>query len=253
MTDWAAEILAREERFRSGLDAWLTKHWDEAEHEAMQPAYETPQTYRLDIGGYVTAEIVTEGPEALLCTHWDEGPGLKGHSRRRDYIRCHRGAGQGTDHAGVGLCWMHDGHRGRGKVQGAILMGHAFGDELNVSPWEALLQQVRLLANQVAWAQLRVNQAEATGGDAAIRPGGEGWDWVVLLEARGDRLARVSKMAIDAGVAQQLVRQIELEADYMYKAASAMLDSLGLSDTARELALSVLSTRLLELEAGENG
>lgn len=130
-------------------------------------------------------------------------------------------------------------------------MGHAFGDELNVTPWEGLLQQVRLLANQVAWAQKRVNAAEEKGGEDAIRPGGIGWDWVVLLESRGERLAKVSKMAIDAGVAQQLVKQMELEADAMYKAASAMLDSLGLKDDVRESALAVMSRELLAIEAGE--
>src|SRR5687767_3458754 len=86
---WAEEALAKRERFISGLSPWLAKHWDEAEFEAMQPYYETPRTWRLDIGGFETAEIGTE----LRCTHWDEGPGIRGRSSKREYIRCHRGAG----------------------------------------------------------------------------------------------------------------------------------------------------------------
>lgn len=248
VVNWAEKSLARREKVMNGMHGWLRTHWEEAEFEAMQPLYEAPATSRLEIGGYETVEVES----GLRCTHWETGPGIKGHSRKRTYVQCHRGAGQGTDHAGVGLCYMHDGARGRGKVQGAILMALAFGDELNCSPWEAMQQQIRLLANQVAWLQKRVNAGEAEGGDAAIKPGGIAWDWVVLLEARGDRLAKVAKMAIDAGLATRLVQQMELEAEGMYEAATAMLDSLGLEGDQRELALAVMTRKLLEIEAGSS-
>lgn len=131
-------------------------------------------------------------------------------------------------------------------------MALAFGDELNCSPWEAMQQQIRLLAGQVAWLQKRVNAAEAEGQDAAIRPGGAGWDWVVLLEARGDRLAKVAKMAIDAGLATRLVQQLELEAEGMYEAATALLDSLGIEGDQREMALAMMTRKLLEIEAASD-
>ncbi len=249
--NWAERSVAEAEKARRALDSWQKIHWEEAEFEAMQPVYEAPRTWRLDIGGHETAEIAT-GREGLRCTRWESGPGIKGHSRKRVYTQCHRDAGQGTNHEGVGLCYMHEGHRGRGKVQGAILMALAFGDELDCTPWQAMQQQIRLLAGQVAWLQKRVNAAEATGGDGAVRPGGIGWDWVVMLESRGDRLAKVAKMAIDAGLATRLVQQLELEAEGMYEAASAMLDSLGLEGEQRELALSVMTRKLLEIEAGSS-
>lgn len=248
MEDWAAASLARREKAMAGMGIWLKKHWEEAEFEAMQPLYKAPRTWLRDIGGFLTVEVGTE----LGCVHWEEGPGIKGHSKKRQIVECHRGAGQGTDHAGVGLCYMHDGARGRGKVQGAILMALAFGDELNCSPWEAMQQQIRLLAGQVAWLQKRVNAAEEAGKDEAIRPGGAGWDWVVLLEARGDRLAKVAKMAIDAGLATRLVQQLELEAEGMYEAATALLDSLGIEGDQREMALAMMTRKLLEIEAASD-
>jgi hypothetical protein len=49
---------------------------------------------------------------------------------------------------------------------------------------------------------------------------------------RGDRLARVSKMAIDAGVAQMLLQRVELQGELLYRAASegiaAAVDRLNL-------------------------
>lgn len=130
-------------------------------------------------------------------------------------------------------------------------MAMLFADEMQVTPWEALLSQVRLLANQVRWLRYRVESAEREYGVDAIKPGGEGWDWVCLLESRGDRLAKVSKMAIDAGVATRLVRQVELEAEHMVTAALETFDRLGIHGPKRDEALEFMGNRLMELEAGE--
>lgn len=225
--------------FYESLSPKLLDYWEEAEVQVLQPDYEHP-VVTVDEFGVCTIE------PGLMCPH-----------TRATYstlppITCKNAAGRWTAHEGVGFCASHGGTRGRPQTQGAVFTAMAFADELNVSPWEALLSQVRLLANQVRWLRMRVENAEAEHGVDGIRPGGEGWDWVAMLEARGDRLAKVSKMAIDAGVAERLVRQLELEADHMAAAAIATFERLGIYGEQRDEALEFMGAELMRLEAGEH-
>lgn len=119
-------------------------------------------------------------------------------------------------------------------------MAHAFAQAMKVSPWEALLGQLYLLQGQVAWLTAKVAQAPddealqrftlGENGEEAYGP------WVELLEQRGDRLTRVAKMAIDAGIAERMVMQIEDDAQRLYLATKAAAKRLGL-DEDRELEL----------------
>jgi hypothetical protein len=226
----------RHEARKAGLPTRLASYWEEAEWEEMQPDYVQPTVERDEWG------ILSVAP-GLVC------PGYKEHKiRAYGRVYCKRPAGTSTDHEGIGMCSLHGGNFGRHKTIGAILTAMAYADELHTTPWEALLQQVRMLANQVQWLSVRVRLAEETDGADALKPGGSGWDWVCLLEARGDRLAKVSKMAIDAGVATQLVQQVNLEAEGMYKAALAAFMVLGIEGDQKELALEAMATELERLE-----
>lgn len=198
----------------------------------MQPYYEAPLVVKDEYG------ILSIKP-GLSC------PGYKEHKIKSEgRIYCDNLAGWNTDHPGVGMCYRHGGQFGRHKSIGAILTAMAYADELNVTPWEALLQQVRALANQVQWLSVLIKQAESEKGPDALGPGGDAWKWVCMMEERGDRLAKVSKMAIDAGVATQLVNQVNLEAEAMYAAACAALDALGIEGPGRDLALETMADHL---------
>lgn len=227
------------ERFYETLDTRRRGYWESAEEHVLQGDYEHPVVLRDEFG-------VCDVQPGLPCPHTTQKYSTL------PPVPCLRGAGRGTMHEGVGMCSIHRGNYGRYRAQGAILTAMAYADEMNVTPWEALLSQVRLLANQVHFLRMRVANSEGEFGVDAVKPGGEGWDWVILLEARGDRLAKVAKMAIDAGVAERLVRQVELEADHMVTAAIAMMDRLGIYGAQREEALEVMGNELLRLEAGEN-
>lgn len=235
MTEKNAADL-HEER-KAGLPTRLRSYWEDAELEAMQPSYEGP-VMQADEWGIL--EIV----KAAKCDGFDQ-PYSTLPARM-----CQRDAGDGTTHPGVGKCRDHGGWFGRELQKGAIFMALAYADEMNVSPWEAMLSQCRLLANQVAWLRLRVYEVEKKYGVAGLRPGGEGWDWVAMLEARGDRLAKVAKMCLDAGIQQQLVANIESEADHLMKAALSGMDAAGLEGEAREKFLDAMSTTLLALTSG---
>lgn len=173
--------------------------------------------------------------------------------------RCTKVAGWKTAHPGVGICYVHGGGSARENCKGAwklaIVMsareyGLSLAGELNVSPWDALLGQVRLLGAQVEYFRQKIVAVEAMEGPdgASLRPGGENHDLVVLLEARGERLAKTSKMAIDAGVAVRLVEQVETEAALMARALQLTLESLGLDEAQKVLARRLLATNLVALE-----
>lgn len=235
--------LTEMERIRAQMDVHQRGHWEAAELELAQPDYTTPVTSRLDIGGHASVEI----EPGLKCTKWwQRGPAWP-------FEQCQRQAGLHTLHEGVGLCWEHGGHIGSGKVQGAVLMAHAYADALDVTPWEALLDQVKLLAGQVAWLKDKVQKAEFLRQEDALRPSDPDFIWVVMLEARGERLAKVSKMAIDAGVAERFVAQVELEASMMFQAALAGLDAAGIVGEMRDRMLEGMTGKLLELEEGKHG
>jgi hypothetical protein len=123
--------------------------------------------------------------------------------------------------------------------------------EENVSPWDALLRATRLAANRVAWVDQRL--AEVTA-----RHDGEPFAVEVrqaLAESRKERtlLARTAKSAVDAGVAERLVRQVELEGRLVAEVLGRTLDALELSQDQRQTAFAVAHRELLELEAGPDG
>lgn len=123
--------------------------------------------------------------------------------------------------------------------------------ELNVSPWEALLKATRLAAGRVAWVDLQLEEeTRASDGDstnARVR----GW----LKESRAERtlLARTAKAAIDAGVAERLVRQVELEGRLVAEVLGRTLDALDLTAEQRQVAFATAHRELLQLEASDAG
>jgi hypothetical protein len=123
--------------------------------------------------------------------------------------------------------------------------------EENVSPWDALLRATRLAANRVAWVdrQLASVVAEHDGEPFALEVR------QALSESRKERtlLARTAKSAVDAGVAERLVRQVELEGRLVAEVLGRTLDALELTVEQRQTAFTVAHRELLELEAGDVG
>lgn len=159
---------------------------------------------------------------------------------------CRQPAGQGTYHRGAGHCVAHGGAKQRGRAEAAWMVAHAFAGELDCSPWEALLKAVRIAAKRVAYTDWVMSQATndlelegrlARGEDGVLvhpdtqEPMGVGnlrdlsW-WVAQNTLWVDRLARYGKMAIDAGVSERLVQQVELEGQALGRVLTAALTEL---------------------------
>jgi hypothetical protein len=169
---------------------------------------------------------------------------------------CEQPAGYGTPHLGTGHCAQHGGNSKRENARGAWVLAHEMARALNVTPWEALLGEVRRTAGTVAWLDRKV--AEAPDDDALLStappdpeagtPGGYR-RWVDMRLEERRHLARVSKMAVDAGVAQQLVAQFALQGETVARVLTAVLAQLGLSLDQEEHADELLRRELLKLES----
>lgn len=159
------------------------------------------------------------------------------------------------------------------------MAAHAFGQQLDINPWDALLMAVKIAAGKVAYCEFVIgtatNDLELEGravrmeGDRDGGPGllmhpdtgeplgvGEYRDlswWVEKGEIWHDRMAKCAKMAIDAGIAAWQVNRIEEDAQKMARVLNAVLDGLEghISDDAAAAARSIMRNELLAIEKEE--
>lgn len=125
--------------------------------------------------------------------------------------------------------------------------------ELNVTPWEALLKGVRLAAGRVAWVDAQLERAvrDATTGE---NDGGDP-DTVAVLrwmtESRKERalMTRTAAAAVNAGVAERMVRQVELEGQIVAEVIGRVIDKLNLEPARRVAAFEEAHRQLLVLES----
>lgn len=128
-------------------------------------------------------------------------------------------------------------------------MAHAYAAlRRDLTPWDALLEVVQSMGAQVAFLRQKVGEVARVGGDdsllqADVERGGAS-RWVEMLRDREIELARVAKMAVDAGVAQVLVARVQLQGELMYRAAQE-----GVADAVRALALPLDEEQQLEVVA----
>lgn len=191
---------------------------------------------------------------------------------------CKNQAGLHTPHLGYGPCWAHGGVKLKGRAEGAWVAAHAFAQQLNVNPWDALLMAVRIAAGKVAYCEHVIGTAKSdlelegrverlSGGDGEpgllIHPDtgeplgvGDFRDlsfWRQQSELWHDRLAKTSKMAIDAGIAAYEVQRVEAEAQRMARVLNAVLDGLEgeISESTALKARAIMREELLLIEEEE--
>lgn len=166
---------------------------------------------------------------------------------------CEHPAGMGTAHLGAGRCVVHGGNSKRENARGAWVMAHEMARALNVTPWEALLGEVRRTAGTVAWLDHKV--AEAPNDESLLRHGEDdagnpGYaPWVKMRLTERQHLARVSKMAVDAGVAQQLVAEFTLHGQQLAGLVAQVIAELGLPVEQETRAYQLLERHLLQIES----
>jgi hypothetical protein len=183
-------------------------------------------------------EPAIRGPSALTCLEV-----------RKDGEICTRVAGAGTNHRGTGPCRWHGGMSEDESLIGAWVMAHAYAKELECTPWEALLRVVKIAAGKVAYCKYKLGDAD---NDEDLEPGGRLFYWVTLEERWVVNLAKMAQVAINAGVAERLVRQVELEGQLMVRAAQLTFEEMGMDDLAIGTAMKLMAKHVLELEQKVN-
>lgn len=194
---------------------------------------------------------------------------------RSDY--CMKRRGWGTVHVGWGRCKLHGGSSPAGitaalKEQMAAEMENArlavMGTALDVDPMDALLWCVRITAGEVAYSTKKVQ--DLTPDQEIVRPeievsreGGalfagaseektQGPEelnlWIKVRQASVERLAKFSKMALDAGVAERAVKLAEGAGESLAVAIRSILVGLDLSYEQEQKAPELVRTALEMLE-----
>jgi len=182
-------------------------------------------------------EVVGRGPNVAHCVLFQ--------SR---WPWCERHAGSGTIHPGTGPCRIHGGNAPSERRRGAVVTAHAIARTINVDPWEALIV---VMNRAYAWGAFYQAMLATVTDDDDLRPGGAAWDWVKGAERCTDLTARYAKMALDAGVAERAVQQVELQGQLIAQVLGATIHELALDDATEVRARAIMETQLRALaEAG---
>ncbi len=135
-------------------------------------------------------------------------------------------AGYGTDHKGFGRCKFHGGstpnHMVHAVTEAVTARSAAYGEPVAVDPMTALVAEVHRTAGHIAWL----------GGELQRHPDPAAFEARVLLkhyQQEREHLVRVSKAAIDSGVAEREVRLAEDQGRLLTEIIYAVIRSLALT------------------------
>lgn len=178
-------------------------------------------------------EVLGTGPNVTHCVMFQDR-----------WPSCTMPAGCGTLHPGTGPCRRHGGNSRRERTTGALMTAHAIARILDVDPWEVLEVAMRRAYAWSAWYQGKLATVES---DEDLRPGGLAYDWVKASERTTEQAARYAKMALDAGVAERQVQQVELQGQLIAQVLSATLHELGMTDADEIRARGIMERALRQL------
>lgn len=179
---------------------------------------------------------------------------------------CPRPAGFGTDHPGTGCCKRHGGqYPSHLKTAGSNELKTLLEEpDADIDPATALLWCVSLAAQEVRWVREQLakvtepthlapvgNLGGPSGGYVGMQ---EEFDiWIQAQTHAVDRLARYCKMALDAGVAERMVRMAEKLGDLIAPLLQGVLSDLQLSPEQQAKAPEVVGRHLKLLETRTGG
>lgn len=167
-------------------------------------------------------------------------------ARKRNGESCRAFAGQGTTHVGYGSCKFHGGstptHQKRAVVQEAQRRMIKFGTPVEVDPTEALLQMLYLASGAVIWLKDEIAASDDLGTF-------ESRVLVQLYAEERDRVAKVAKAALDAGVAGRQVSLAERHGAWLAELLRRVFADaeLGLTAAQQERLPEVLRRHILTL------
>lgn len=241
---------------------------------------------KVDIAALTPDEIAainaTRPPSEKLTPPEERcGALLKPDPNRKDQTRttCRNRAGEGTSHPGWGNCKFHGGTTRAGVKSAARDYGRdliqrqkdKFGGDgslLAITAEEALIEEVRrsvamvrFLEEQIGLWQL-VDDPEglpALGGlptliDETSKGAATFTDqreWLMLYREERKHAAQVSALAIQAGLAERMVKIAESQGEVLASVIRAVLDALLLSPEQHALVPRVVPTIIRQVTSGQ--
>lgn len=170
---------------------------------------------------------------------------------------CLRSKGSGTNHLGFGPCKYHLGNTRAHMTRAARFMAQAqltkLGQPIEKDPQTALLELVWEAAGNVAFLRQEVGKlgGSLVGDVSALSRFGtpvpvseEARAIVKLYGDWTDKLAKYSKAAIDAGIAERTVQLAEAQGYAIRDLIEAVLDGLNIDEDQRKVGREIAGTRL---------
>lgn len=132
----------------------------------------------------------------------------------------------------------------------------------DLMPADALLEEVRRTAGIVRWIEMNMAKWENTLIDLGTEVHGTNGvqyiptneaAWWAIYDKQRQHLARVCKMALDAGVAERQVRIAEGSAELMYQIITSAFKSLGLTEDQQTRVPEIMATVLTRAATDTKG
>lgn len=118
------------------------------------------------------------------------------------------------------------------QVAAAKIEMNALGEARQIDPIQALIEEIARAAGHVSWLENRISGFTIGDDPEAVLDSAQR-QWFVLYQEERDRLVKVAKVALDAGVAERQVRLAEQRGALIAGAIEAILDQLQLSAEQR--------------------
>jgi hypothetical protein len=157
--------------------------------------------------------------------------------RKSNGMICELAAGLYTDHVGWGKCSFHGGNTPTLRTSAARYMGgevidrmtnaYGLGGPVDITPQEALLQEVRRSAGHVGFLKDRLNMFDLKLGQKVLTEAER--ELVELYQKERLMLVKVAKAAVDAGIAQERVQLEREKGVKLVEVLREVFDGLGLS------------------------
>lgn len=177
------------------------------------------------------------------------------------HTQCTKDAGEGTDHVGFGPCAGHGGATKAVRKNAAMDAGRYFilqrkaemtlfggdPDSINITPEEALLEEVRRSVAMVRYIQRQLASWDPGSGDLGALPAlsdettrGMALDtdaagWIKIYREERAHMVRVSKMALDVGISLLMVKLAQEQGLRLASAVERILEELSLTPSQAQL------------------
>lgn len=161
--------------------------------------------------------------------------------------QCQLPAGWGTGHPGYGRCKFHGGstatHQASADRARWSRQASTYGAPREVGPEQAIEEEIERAAGVIEWLQARIDEAAdgALPEQAILKIWGE----------ERDRLAKVSKMALDYGMAERQVAIAEEQGRQVAGVIERILSDLRLDADQSARAGAIVRGRLMELAVSD--